>query len=419
MAPSRWSRGMIGLACEVLGRGPSSRCGPGEWSALYYPFADVRDREAFRLACLYFDRVFLMAPGFACGPTGSQCEAAMGPRSNDEIWRLIEAGLVVPLGPKSVELQNPDGDYIPTREFHHWIRPRLLEAIERDLSDPALQTLARRRGRLVWRLPTQQADDVNALRHIFEPLAACVPTADVRRIDERVRGMDMEFAVDVPWLVGESLMVNLALLTGVRLGLTPFTDADLHHEFLMAKLGFESDARRGTKERAVQARRHAAEGQLAVRSMAGLPAPARLTPERVLALRTRHKGELHQFRAGMADLVAGVEGSDLASSPTGWEEELHRTKVLPAVGALRTELGAARSAAAGVMVMSIVGMAGKSFVDTMWPGLSGWQSLALSLVPGLFAGGAKVVSDRRRLLGKHFCSYLLRVEKAAGRPRGK
>jgi hypothetical protein len=230
----------------------------------YYPYVSPRDgqRDLFRLAALYFDKVHLLDPlGAAGGLVGPGAVA-------DEVKLLHEADLLEPIDPgrlldvhagiigAAIEHDLADPDYLelcrqhderastvtlalekPSAELADSARTRARdEAVQAFLSDTVPAAVQAARARIGQR----GASAANAFSALVERPRLKHDGLKPKLADEvsfaNGRPRSYRFA-DYPLPVGESIMVNHALVAStLQSAATPVTDDPLHAACLRHKL---------------------------------------------------------------------------------------------------------------------------------------------------------------------------------------
>jgi hypothetical protein len=231
------------------------------WSALYYPYSDIRQIGSFLRACLYFDQVYILAPYFFISPSFHPEQSVSGSLferpSDPEIKILQDEGILKGVDPHFLGLASTWMPGLGAPVYEEEVRPILVGSIARDLADQNLRKLAERHEKLFWRFPNLQFIGFSALGLLFDTTRELQRNigveywANARYHDyfgEISKYVTMkEFSEDrgpfsdremvaVPYILGESLMINIALLACAKIGLIPYTDSPYHDEFLKAKM---------------------------------------------------------------------------------------------------------------------------------------------------------------------------------------
>lgn len=214
--------------------------------ALYYPYTRVQSSESLKAMVLYFDKIHVISPN----------EASIGSFSDSDFNVLFSNGLLNFISPsellrqydrvltKSVIDDLTDHSFLrlaSARRGHPW--ELFSEKVPSSLADHLLRKYfvdipnfyaAEKATHFVREGPHEEIAE-NGLRELIEARHA-------RYSEEasRARNKDAEYReyrrVTLPFEVGESLMINHAICASSRFALTPITDSDVHHEFLMLKL---------------------------------------------------------------------------------------------------------------------------------------------------------------------------------------
>lgn len=235
----------------------------------YYPYASFTDQQLklLKVAALYFDKLFILDPVGASWATVGADHI-----TRDGIALLKDAGILEVVTPADVLTKYGDS---------------LAEAIGRDMADRAYLDLcdahAKATGRRRWtlalaKLPQQLQTDAT-MRHLMGDFAREMTknAGQFRKqtngnpneydeyaergqaFDEQREGyegnVDYRYA-DFPLALGEAIMMNHALFTGILYsGATPVTDDPFHSQVLAHKLqriAQEPDIRQAIADRAEQ-----------------------------------------------------------------------------------------------------------------------------------------------------------------------
>jgi hypothetical protein len=315
-----------------------------EHSVFYYPYATLNADQLplLKAAALYFDRLLVLDPSRASWVTiagdddGRRAAAA-----------LLDAGILAPLDPV---------EELPR------IEQRLVQSMEEDLADERFLELCRPRESRWWTLslekvPAELRDDPRfaprdaAMRRLMTSAGRASglagATGEYREVyasyrevrgqgaqdvyDEYVDGAEYRY-VDVPFAVGESLMLNHALLLGLGYGAVPITDDPVHRAVLDLKLArLAGDARTQeaiTKRRDMLSASRAA-ADLITDERLDLPALRQdVDIEVLLDFRSSSEGEaLEAVRRRMALLAAQLDSEPWDAA---FEREVGR-RLLPQV----------------------------------------------------------------------------------------
>jgi hypothetical protein len=256
-----------------------------KYSALYYPYANVRSPDLLNRSILLYDHLFVIYPvqrGFETALSDtSDAPTWEDIRRSDETSQLLEdEGFLKVLSPEDIIDENA---------------PLFKEMLEEDRADAAMWQEAERSGMGGWVLHGGKIPP-----NMFE--ASEVP---------------MEWGgegVRMPFLDGESIMITHAAMASAMKGLTPVTDSGLHRRFFSMRLrrGRETfDARRDDFEASYSVRL----GEMRTRSdfiekklvEIALPDIQEKDPSKVLNYRDDHKEELARFKLGLAEISKRLE----------------------------------------------------------------------------------------------------------------
>lgn len=212
----------------------------------YYPYASFTNQQLplLKVAALYFDKLIILDPdGASSAPMGG----------DDAVRKVIaplrDAGILDVVTPADV-LAKYDGP--------------LMDAIRRDMADPTFldlcdahaQATTRRRWTLALAKVPRQLQTDQAMRYLMGDFAREV-ARDAGQFRERTGAHPGEFyeyaefdahretdggggayrCADFPLALGEAIMMNHALFTGLlHAGATPITDDPFHGRILAHKL---------------------------------------------------------------------------------------------------------------------------------------------------------------------------------------
>lgn len=364
--------------------------------AIYYPYADFRDPGFALRAAVYYDELYHLQLGIFCPPglSGSRAYPGRGDSLlHEDIVPLKEAGI---LREVEADFLGIDHIWMPggTQVHDDENRELLIAGISADFRNETLRGLTKQCGKLSWSFPNMQFIGIAASGILFETAARLSQDIGIEyvtghpimreeaatffkivspdRLEHRAaRGAWDAESVLVPFHMGESLMINIALLAASRLTATPITDSGLHHQFLRGKfsgLGKNADLTRWLREHGLLRETQAAglaEEVLKLR----LPHIEPLTGERVLRIRAKCAEELNRFRAEMLRLATKMEVSP-------WEEDFAQevkdtvaSEVQPALLALEASLKKLERELAIKVVEKAISASPLALVTTLFAGL--------------------------------------------------
>lgn len=225
-----------------------------EHSLFYFPYASLADPQAplLKLAALWFDALYMLDPRKA------SLETIGAPAATHEIELLSR-----PLSGEAEPILRPLApEEILVDEAAH---SAIAGAVREDLTDPAFVERCSKSPKTAWTLalekvPAGLRDDPkfapldNSMRRFMAETAA--DAADLEDPEYREVELDEDDAPDIydeyretaegvreyryadyPVALGESLMVNHALIGGLQQrGAVPVTDDPFHHDILALKL---------------------------------------------------------------------------------------------------------------------------------------------------------------------------------------
>lgn len=325
-----------------------------EHTLFYYPYASFTDQQLplLKVAALWFDKLVILDPVGASWDTVGTDHVA-----RDAVLQLKDAGILEIVTPAAVLAQHAGA---------------ITEAIRRDMVDPEFLRMceahSQAAGKQHWtlslaKLPQGMRED-EAMRHLLGDFAREVARVATsyseggageyqsyattgQAYDEYREGyggaIEYRYA-DFPLALGESIMINHALFTGLlHAGATPITDDPFHSQALALKL------RRAAEEPAISKviadRAHARQlkaGQLAAVALSdtqlNLPILSPTLPlEQVLEHRHKHAAALAQARDKLGWMARRIE-----SEP--WSKDFAKELEHKAIPDIAKELDEARRA---------------------------------------------------------------------------
>ena len=382
-------------------------------NGIYYPYADVQPSRSLLEACLYLDRIYILAPNFFRLPVEG---AAIDVPSASSMAPLVSAGLVQPINPKAIGLvPHAYGSAPPL--IDEYALAQIRSSITLDLSDEVLSRMTASKGLVSWWVPNGQFIFWNGLGFLltrpdtaariysgrpeyyshYMPRVGVIAPAVVARSERRIRGNADILQVEVPFLEAESLMLNLVLHASSELGLFPITDDGFHAAFLRRKLE-RALAQPGMRESLQPLISASREGELGLHTVQlNIPRLRNLDADKVLSLRTSCESSLEAFRFHLRNLSYKLEADPYTASS---EEEIRRlisTDIEPALRELRNQLED-KSRGLGVrLIMSAVKSAPLPLLLTLATGLPPAISLASGAAVSTVAEIASYAAERRPL----------------------
>lgn len=327
------------------------------WAALYYPYADFRDASFILRAALYYDEVYYLQPGIFAPPQPLDEEAIESWPQIDDSLRLLHEEEVI---------RETSGDLLGVS--HHFIpghgsqvrdrenRETLIENIIADLEDEHLRRLTDKHPRVAWSFPNLQFIGIAASGIFFDvaerrkraveveyltsrnllpkEFSRKITVRDPSELESRLlaKGRNDE-ALLVPFHVGQSLMINIALLAAQRLEATPMTDSSIHHLFMsrkMQRLQEDPETLEWLRDHDFF-RRGRSEGLAHKVIELALPDIQPLSAEKVLSIRENCFDQLVAFRTEMARLATEIEVAPWERDFNHRIEDLVDSKVRPAL----------------------------------------------------------------------------------------
>jgi hypothetical protein len=218
--------------------------------ALYYPYTRVKSEESLKAMILYFDKIYVISPN----------EASAGFDENSDFDILQSNGLIDSISPseliqqydrlltKSVLGDLTDHSFLQLSSIARYKTSQkqweiYSEKVPSSLADRLLRKYfvdipnfysGEQIAHFMREGPHREIEGTN-LRELIKARHEIYAerTAHAEKLDNEYR----EFRhVTLPFEVGESLMINHAICAASRYALTPITDSEVHHRFLMLKL---------------------------------------------------------------------------------------------------------------------------------------------------------------------------------------
>ncbi|SFU96556.1 hypothetical protein [Halomonas korlensis] len=325
-----------------------------ENTLFYFPYASFTDAQLplLKVAALWFDKLVILDPVGASWDTVGADHVA-----RDAVILLQDAGILEVVTPAAALARHAGA---------------IVDAIRRDMADPEFLHMCEGHsyatGKQRWtlsfaKLPRGLKED-EAMRYLLGDLAREVSGTATNHseggaaeyyayaqsgqaYDEYREGYDgaVEYRyADLPLALGESIMMNHALFTGLlHAGATPIADNPFHSQALALKL------RRATQEPAIQQvvsdrvrARQLKTDELAATTLTDtqltLPILSPIIPlEEVLEHRQRHAATLAQARDKLGWMARQIE-----SEP--WSADFANTLERKTIPAIARELDEARKA---------------------------------------------------------------------------
>lgn len=348
-------------------------------NALYYPYASI-DAAALKEAALYFNQVVIVDPEAIDGRLALAAPSAVSrsPEELDEVYQLANAGVCKATAPEDIRKQ---WDGI------------LRENVLADLQDPRYVRLC---AKAPWQQWTLSANKVaSGLFEHLHDLANGVPEAlptgvrdwvshhfDLAGSDIRIDD-EGRLYMGVPFILGESIMINLAICACATLNVSPFTDDRWHNRFLNLKYRRlqedpDPDVRDllnvGVETQDIVT---TALAQEVIRRL--LPSVGDLPAEKVLEMRRKYAAQLEDFRTELALLSKRIVESPWSAD---FKAELRRAvdlEIAPRVRELRWELQAEVD---GFRLRSLSGEPPRNAVEIVTTVLQGVPITGLILAAG-------------------------------------
>lgn len=198
----------------------------------------------------------------------------------------------------------------------------LTESVIADLQDKRYIQLCARSGWETWSLAeTKMSGDlVHELIDLAENVRQDLPSSVRRWISDRVLFTEHTFTegfhmgqevryVTLPFVLGESILVNLAMCACATLEVSPLTDERFHYLVLKTKYERAQRDRELRELLATETIIQSATETALVREVmrTALPPVGDLPADKVLKLRDKFKNQLDDFRVEMAALVEEIQ----------------------------------------------------------------------------------------------------------------
>ena len=228
------------------------------------------------------------------------------------------------------------------------------------------------------------------------------------------RNRDAEYReyrhVTLPFEVGESLMINHAICASSRFALTPITDSEVHHEFLMLKLS-------RTKHNPLLASILKDYGyikdiktDLTAQNIISetVPVLTGASIQEVLEFRDENKDSLKAFRVQMGKLAAEIQTNFWDSDFQKKIIDVVDSKVKPSIEDIKASAESTKEKLARIFKRGAE-IAPLPIVASIAPGCI--PELALALGAGVLALGEYLEYEkRRRIMRRNGFAYLLNMQ---------
>lgn len=384
-------------------------------SALYFPYAQTR-LETLKEAALYFDEIYCIDPEAISGRPGF-ANRAIEPTAESEyseFWQLVNAGVCRAKRPEEVRSQ--------------WDN-LLTESVIADLQDKHYVQLCARSGWETWSLAeTKMSGDlVHELIDLAENVRQDLPSSVRQWISDRAlftehtftegihMGQDVRY-VSLPFVLGESILVNLAMCACATLEVSPLCDERFHYLVLKAKYERAQRDRDLRELLATETVIQSATETALVREVmrTALPPVGDLPADKVLKLRDKFKNQLDDFRVEMAALVEEIQEQLWEPGFDARVKQVVNIKLRPRLRALKWDLQGERDrywmeeAPGRVVRESKASWVTSVLTGAPLPGiLLGVGRLAFSLFSGWLSH-----KRQERALKRNGLTYLLQIQRA-------
>ena len=358
-------------------------------SALYYPYTTIKSLDSLKAIVLYFDRIHIIRPtglssrtdGVSVGNTRSILP---------EISKLEREGIVRYISPSTLL---DDYDEIITKSMNG------------DVVDSGFLKLCQRK-------------DVPSFLEIY---AEKFPKHWIYEITEGNAkwqwSTEERFAkmtkpkVRLPFIVGESLMINHALCASDKFSLTPITDHSIHNAFLMYK--FRKLQNSASVRRILSDYGFTKDMKIDLTSVEiiseTVPTLYGASITDVLEFRDSNKDALERFKIEMGRVVTEVEGNF-------WDEDFYKrivdivdSKVKPTIKEIEDSVESVKDKFLRVLRKGAA-ISPLPIVANVVPGLN--PTIALIASAGIVALDEYLESYiKKRKIRKNGFAYLFEVQK--------
>jgi hypothetical protein len=341
-------------------------------TGLYFPYASFRSAKTLKTAVLYFDKIAVIHPAASFSGQGhSSCALEYESRRYmDDVNLLVKEGFVDLIDPAKViakfgnEIMTGVVQDLHDSEFLDLCKPfakspwvlsstKLPDEADKWLRNMLVNVPALARGgsTLSEEFRERRWEFAERDPHLHERMRMI----ENRRFEERKRGRyDDEYesqlvrgmtfdeyrVVELPFAVGESVMIGHATALAADGGFTPFCDERIHLDVLKGRL------RKLRNSNALKAILHeygylknAKVHMLAQDVIAEtVPSLEHVPLETILEFREKRTHELESFRVEMRKLIIGIESSPWDNDFPNYIADIVDSKVKPALREVQNEI---------------------------------------------------------------------------------
>lgn len=418
-----------------------------EISGLYFPYANIRSAKTLKTAVLYFDKIGVIDPlASFCGDSTRHRDLHDESRDYmDEINILVKEGIIELIDPTKV-----------VAKFGN----EIMTGVIQDMHDPEFLDLCKPFAKSAWVLASTKLPDdadkwlrnmlVNVptlaregsglteeLRERRYEFAERDPYLDerMRRIERRrfeerrpnrydeeyesqlLRGMmfDEYRVVELPFAVGESVMIGHALAVAADRNFTPFCDERIHLDVLKTRFrklgdikvlkavlyeyGYLKDAKVDMLAQDVIAET--------------VPSLEQVPLETILQFREKKTDELENFRVEMRKLVTEIESNPWDSDFPKYISDIVDSKVKPALREVENEIRGCRDSFWADATKTIAKVGPLPIVGSVFAGVPPHVALGL----GATLSGLTLILERwakMRKIKRNGWAFLLDARRLAG-----
>ncbi len=295
--------------------------------ALYYPYATITSAETLKKSLLYFDNIYIIDPEKASAHTKSKSTHTI------EIQELIQTKIVKPISPLKLITKY---DSV------------ISESVIADLNDQNFIKFCQSTGVDSWTISTAKVpsaiQDSTFRKYLvnFPQLYEAgifvgegpYPYPFLReRHHERRRRFEIYRDVEMPFEVGESIMINHALSASAEYRLALITDDLIHHQALIYKYNRLKDNK--ILKKILEDYGLIKDVKIAMTSKKildlTLPSMEQVQLNKILDFKRKHRKELDRFRTHMGALTTELQGNFWDEDFESKVRDMVDAKIKPAV----------------------------------------------------------------------------------------
>lgn len=385
-----------------------------KFSALYYPYASIRNLETLKKLMLYFDEIHIINPWMAFS------EQSRNRKTGGDISEKID----------NFERElNPLHDqgilkFVDPAKIVDKYDSLITHSVIQDLSDENFVDLCRDHSRENWELcavklphrsDTKFRNLLVNLSSLVETTSPSYPTSE-RRIEEipyirervregpypyseekmrelhsrhvelderklrRLRRYNEYRMVSLPFSVGESIMISHAICTSYEYNLTPFTDEIIHHEILKTRYNRVSNNQFLKKILTNYDYIKDTKIDLAATNIINetLPSFENISFQSVLDFRNDHKEDLNRFRIYLGSLTSRIESNMWDNDFEANIRDMVDQEIKPSIQYIKDDFQALKEEGLVNIFKKGAKIVPVPLVATVFVGMPIWFSLILS-----------------------------------------